>query len=123
MLSIAAAAISFSLFAEGSHEEEKLGQNLRRSLKFILLILVPLMIVFLVAGDKILLAFGGAYSREATGLLCLLVLASIPLSLNFLYFGKKRVERNMKPVILLVGLIALGTIGLSYILLEAIPKC
>jgi len=117
LLNVAGVAISFSLFAEGSYEEEKLRQNLRRSFKFILLLLVPFIFIILLVGDKILLAFGQVYSKEATNLLRLLALSSFPLSLNFIYFSKKRVEKNIKPVILLVGLIAGGTLGLSATLL------
>lgn len=110
-------AISFSLFAEGSCNEDKLGQEVRRSLKLILLILIPATLLVLLAGDKILLAFGRIYSENATRLLWILALAALPLSLNYIYFSIKRVQMKMKSVVGLTAFIAIATLGLTYVLL------
>lgn len=111
------ASISLSLFAEGSHNEKGLGQYVRRSLKFSFLILVPLVILIFVIGDKILLLFGNVYSEEATKLLWILAVSSLPLTVNTIYFFKKRVEREMKSVIGLTALTVVIVMGLSYFLL------
>jgi len=98
------AGISLSLFAEGSHNEEGLSQYVGRSLKFSFLILIPLIIIIFLIGDKILLIFGQAYSEEATTLLWVLALAALPGTVNTIYFHKKRVEKKMKTVISLSAL-------------------
>lgn len=110
-------AASLSLFAEGSYEEEKLSYEVRRSLKLILVLIVPAIVILLLLGDKILLLFGRAYSENATKLLWILALSALPLSLNHIYFSIKRVEKRMKSVIGLTVFIALATLGISYLLL------
>lgn len=110
-------ATSLSLFAEGSHAEEQLGQEVKKSLKFILLILIPAILILLLLGDKILLLFGEAYSQNATRLLWIVALSALPLSINQVYFSIRRVEKRMKGVIGLSACIAIVTLALSYILL------
>lgn len=108
---------SFSLFAEGSYNEERLPGDVRRSLKLTLLILIPAIIIIFFLGDKILLFFGAAYSENATRLLRLLALSAFPVSLNYIYFSIKRVEMQMKSVIALSAFMAVATLALSYVLL------
>jgi len=108
---------SLSLFAEGSHDEEGLTRYVRRSLKFSFLVLVPLIIIVFVIGDKILLLFGEGYSQEATRLLWILAVSSLPIAINFIYFTKKRVEKRMRSVIGLTALTVVIVLGLSYFLL------
>jgi O-antigen/teichoic acid export membrane protein len=50
--------ISQSLFAEGSNIEGKVGEDVRKSMKFISLLLIPAIIFILIFGDKFLLLFG-----------------------------------------------------------------
>ena len=58
-------AVASSLFAEGSHFEDKLGENIVRSFKFISLLLVPAAVLFVFAGKWIMLLFGENYSINA----------------------------------------------------------
>jgi len=111
---------SLSLFAEGSHDEEGLTGYVRRSLKFSFLILIPLIIIVFIIGDKILLLFGEGYSQEATRLLWMFALSSVPITINGIYLYKKRVEKKMKSVIGLNALSVVLTISLSYFLLPVI---
>jgi len=110
-------SISFSLFAEGSYDEDRLGRNTRRSLVFTFAIVVPVMLLIILIGDKILLLFASAYAENATNLLRVLAISAIPLSLNHIYFGVKRVEMKMKSVIFLNAFIAIATLALSSVLL------
>lgn len=109
-------ASATSLFAEGSHIEEKLGSYLRKSLKFMILLFFPTMVVLIALGDKLLLLFGGEYSAEGKELLWILAVAMLPASLNFLYLSVVRVEKKLKDIILVAVSVALGTLILSYIL-------
>ena len=110
-------ATSFSLFAEGSYDEENLARDVRRSLKLVLLILIPAIVIVFLLGDKILLLFGEAYSENATRLLWCLALSALPAGINTIYFGKKRVEKRMRSVMVLSALVTAAILGLSYFLL------
>jgi O-antigen/teichoic acid export membrane protein len=63
--------------------------------------------------------FGPEYSRNAATLLRLLAVSALPLAINSLYFGTKRVEKNMRVVILLIVLAGAITLGLSYLLMPS----
>ena len=110
-------AISLSLFTEGSHDEERLGRDTRRSLRLILLVIVPSVLLILLLGDKLLFLFDPAYAENATTLLWVLAFSAVPLSLNHIYFGVKRVQMRMKSVIGLTAFMAVATLVLSGILL------
>ncbi|MBA7502786.1 hypothetical protein ES706_01380 [subsurface metagenome] len=110
-------AASFSLLAEGSHNEERLASDIKRSLRLILFLLIPAIIIIFFLGDKILLFFGAVYSENATRLLRILAISALPVSLNYIYFSIKRVEMKMKGVIGLSAFIAVATLALSHVLL------
>lgn len=110
-------SVSASLFAEGSFMEEGLARDLRRSFKFLAVLLIPGIIVFILLGDKLLLVFGREYSVGGTHLLWLLFPACIPASLNLLYLSIARVEKNHKSIIAITGAIAGSTLVTSYVLL------
>jgi O-antigen/teichoic acid export membrane protein len=114
------AAVSFSLFAEGSHHEDKLGIEILRALKLLSAILLPSIIILTIFDTKILELFGTAYSENGTKLFWFLTLSAIPLSINYIYYGIKRVEKKMKAVIILSAFVACVIIGLSYLLLPRI---
>ena len=110
-------AISNSLFAEGSHSKERLGGDIKRSLKFTLVLIIPAIIIIFLLGDRILLLFGKAYSESGTRLLWLIAISALPVSLNYIYFSAKRVQMKMKGVIALSAFTTVTTLALSYILL------
>lgn len=112
-------SVSFALFAEASHNAEKLGQYVNRSLKFSFSLLIPAIIIIFLVGDKILLLFGKGYSEQATQLLWILALSALPTAVNYAYYTKKRVEKQMKTVLSLSVLSLAITLGLSYLLLPA----
>jgi len=109
--------ISTSLFAEGAHESRNMSRDLIRSLKLVLLVLVPATVIMVVFGDKFLLLYGGTYSKEGTQVLRLFSLAALPSSINFLYFSLARIEKWLKSLIFVSGAIALITIVSSYVLM------
>ena len=111
--------VSFSLFAEGSHSEEQLGHNIDRSLR-LLLVLVPVIAIVFLAGERVLALFGSAYAENATTLLWVLAVSAIPVGLNHTYFTVKRVQKRMRGVIGLSTFIAVATMVLSYLLLPRV---
>ena len=117
VLAMIPTAVSTSLFAEGSYDEEKLGSNIRRSLKMVPTILVPAVILMLVIADKLLLFFGSSYSQSAASLLRILALSTLPLAINIIYLGIKRVQKKLKLIVGLTAFVAVVTLGLAYLLL------
>jgi len=108
---------STSLFAEGSYQEETLTRDVRRSLKLIVILLLPAIGIMLAAGDKLLLVFGKEYSVEGAKLLWVLAPSAIPVSINLIYLGIARVKKRLKDVVLVAAAVAAGTLGLSYALI------
>lgn len=110
-------AASLSLLAEASFDEKYIKSQLMRSLKLIFTLLVLAIVILLLSGDKLLLIFGRDYAENATKLLWVLAGSALPLSLNYLYFTIKRVEKEMKSVIWLNAFIAVATLGIACFLL------
>jgi len=111
-------AMILSLFAESSAEPEKLRVNTIKTIKFILTILIPAIILFLFLGDKILFLFGKEYSESALKLLRILTLSTFLLGITELYVVIKRVELEIRPVIrvylLMTILTLIGCFGLIH---------
>jgi O-antigen/teichoic acid export membrane protein len=116
LVSMIPLSVAMSLFAEGSNESEKLCSNTIKSINFTFILLLPLLAVILLLGDKILLLFGKAYSENAFTLLSILVLSSIPLTITEIYISIKRVQEEVKPLIYLFTFTTIFIILCSYLL-------
>jgi Na+-driven multidrug efflux pump len=92
-------AISKSLFAEGINDRGHFRENIIRSIKFNLMISIPIVIALIITGKWILLAFGVDYSESASTLLSLLLLANLPRGINLIYVGFLRVRDHIKEMI------------------------
>ena len=100
-------AINLSLFAECSHNSDKLKANLISTLKLILIILVPATAAVILFGNYILSSFGENYSNNAYKLLILLTVSSFPYAINQIFITINRVKAKVMPIIYLNGFIAL----------------
>jgi O-antigen/teichoic acid export membrane protein len=114
------AAVSQSLFAEGSHSQEQLGREVRRCLKINFVLIAPALIILLALGNKILWLFGRVYSENTTRLIWIIAPSVVPLSINYIYLSIRRIEKRMKSAVILSSFIAVVTLVLSYILLPGI---
>jgi O-antigen/teichoic acid export membrane protein len=110
-------SVSRSLFAEGSHSEEKIKEDVAKSIKFTFLLLVPTAIVLIAAAKWILLLFGPGYSTNALLLLWLLILASLPRGINNVYIGLLRVQDRLKELLVIRGFIAISVLVPSFFLM------
>jgi O-antigen/teichoic acid export membrane protein len=110
-------SVGTSLLAEGASDESQLKNNIQRSLKMVLLLLVPAVILVWFLANKILLLYGGVYAENSASLLRWLSITSLPLTVNIIYFSIKRVQRKMKPVILMTVFMAIIVILISFLLL------
>ena len=109
--------LTTSLFAEGSHDEKRLGLNVWRSLKISCLTLVPAVILILAIAPWLLDLFGGAYAENGVTLLRILALSALPLTINIIFLDVKRVEKKLKVLVGLTAFAAIATLGLTYLLL------
>ena len=117
ILFVIPAAVSQSLFAEGSTKKESVEEYVRDSLKIIYLLIIPAIVaVFLLAG-KLLLLFGKGYSDNGSELLRVFALSGVFLGVNLTYITLLRLEKKVGEIIAISGFLALGILGLSYFLL------
>jgi O-antigen/teichoic acid export membrane protein len=120
LLLVIPSATSTSLFAEGSFEFDRLKVNLTRALKFTFILLTLGIIALFLFGKYILLFLFGLEYINSFGVLLILALGSIPFAVNSLYVAIKRVEREIKSLILVLGGIAIITLMLSYMLIYSL---
>lgn len=113
-------ATSSSLLAEGSHFEDRLRENVVKSLKSTFLLLIATAILLAAVGKWLLLAFGQGYSLNALRLLWVLCLSSLPLGVNYIYTGILRVTGRITRLITIWGCIAVSALVASYVLLPRI---
>ncbi len=113
-------ATSRSLFAEGSHFEDKLWVNAGRSLKFVFLLLVPAVVLILLLGHWLLLLFGEAYSVNGLLLLRILCVSSVFIGVNRVYTTILRVEDRIKELVLIFAFQAAAVLLGSYFVIPAV---
>ncbi|MDY6836307.1 MAG: oligosaccharide flippase family protein [Chloroflexota bacterium] len=113
-------SVSLSLFAEGSHAEENLGTNVRRSMKLVFMLLVPGALLIALLADLILNFFGEGFADNASVIVWVLALSAFPLSINHVYFGMRRAQGRMLNVITMTALIAAITLVGSYMMLSEV---
>ncbi|MCL5072423.1 MAG: oligosaccharide flippase family protein [Actinobacteria bacterium] len=75
-------ATSQSLFAEGSYSETELKEHLKKAVKIISIIIIPVIIIASLFGNYILMVFGKTYSNEGFILLKFLAISGIFISIN-----------------------------------------
>jgi O-antigen/teichoic acid export membrane protein len=119
LLTAIPAAVAQSLFAEGSHFEEELETNVRRSFKFVFLLLIPTVILVVVLGKWLLLLFGASYSANALGLLWMLAVSGLFMGVNNIYTTVLRVSNRIKKLVLIVGFVTIVLIVGSYLITPA----
>ena len=104
-------------FCGGAHEAGNVGDDIVKSLKLILLIVFPAAVLMIIFSRDLLLLYGGTYSAEGTQVLRLFSLSVLPASINLLYFSLARIEKWLKSLLLISGMMAVLTILCSILLL------
>jgi len=118
LLFIIPSAVGISLLSEMSHEERRYEEKIKKAAKFIAMLLLPAVIIFLLLGDKLLLLFGASYSANASTALQIFAISSIPLAVNGVFVAIKNAKKEVRYVILVNAAIALGTLILSYLVMK-----
>ena len=112
-------AISQSLFAEGSHFEDKLRSNVFKSIKFAFLLLIPAIIILFLMGKWFLLLFGTNYSTNGLMLLWTLGLSSLFVGINSIYISILRIKNRLIELISISGFITTTVLLGSYFIMPA----
>ncbi len=105
-------SFSSSLFVEGSHGEP-LPKKTLKSLLGMFSILIPMVLFFYFFGAFFLEFLGKDY-LEGLNLLKVLTLSSFFVAVCSTYISLKKIQKDVKSLVLLGGLIFMLTIGLSY---------
>jgi len=111
-------ATSQSLFAEGSHSETDLKMNLKKSVKIILLLLIPTITFVIIFGKYILLAFGKEYSTGGIIFLKLLTISSLFISVNHIGSAILNIKHKVKIMIMLNIISTMIIFSLSLVLIN-----
>lgn len=106
--------VAQSLFAEGSHFEDTLERDVRRSYKFIFILLIPAIVLLLVLGKWLLLAFGTDYSENALMLLRVLTISGVFVGINSVYYTILQLKHRIRELIVIAGFTTLSALVTSY---------
>lgn len=111
-------AVSRSLLAEGSTNPNRIKKNIFKSLKFTFIILGLASIFIIIFGRLILGLFGTGYSSNAFDILIVLSLASFPFTIVQLFASLKRIQKDIKPVIMVNVGVGVITIFFGYLMMQ-----
>ena len=106
-------ALSTSLFVEGSHGEG-LKKGTIKSLRAIILLMIPAALILYFAGGWLLGLIGKDYAASGLELLRIMVVSSFFMAISSIYMTIKKVQKDIWGLILLSGLIFSLLIGLGY---------
>jgi O-antigen/teichoic acid export membrane protein len=112
-------AASQSLFAEGSHFEDELRINANKAMRFALVLLVPAVILVVLLGKWLLLAFGSSYSSHALTLLWILGASSIFVGINSVYYTTLLVRHRIRELLVLRGFITIAVLVTSVLIMPS----
>lgn len=112
-----APAIGNALFAEGAHEPEHLGRDVRRAARQVAMLAGPPALVLLVAGPLILGFFGPGYAEEGDTLLMILVAAAAFDSVLQLALAVLRVRHRLQDAALATWATLIVAIAATWFLL------
>jgi O-antigen/teichoic acid export membrane protein/peptidoglycan/xylan/chitin deacetylase (PgdA/CDA1 family) len=112
-------AVSFSLFAEGSHAPRELRRQVRVSVVATAAVLGPLLLVLLLGGPYVMAAFGPSYPEHVVPLLTLLALSALPEAVTNIYVSVLRVKERLRFAAGLTIAVAVLMLGLAWFLLPS----
>ncbi|MFM2340106.1 MAG: hypothetical protein RLZZ360_742 [Candidatus Parcubacteria bacterium] len=119
-------ATTQSLFAEGSHNEDNIIIELKKSIIFISIFIIPAIVVIYFAAHFLLSFFGEDYAQSGTSLLIMLSFATIPYAVIIIAKAIFKVTKKSHYLLLCATLVAVmeimfvfyfisyGLIGIGY---------
>lgn len=120
VLLVISPSVARSLFAEGANSPTQLRRAARSAGVILGSILLPAMVVFLLAGQLLLSAFGPEYPTHSIDLLQLIVFSAIPDAITNVYVSVLRVENRLQTAMVINVGMGVGTLLLSWLLLPSL---
>ena len=111
--------MAISLSVEGAGRRSEVGPGMRRMLRLLVGLQLPLVVVIVIFAPLILQIFGRAYSDEGAMLLRLLALGVLPHGVNALCMGVARVRRQLRVLFAIQAAQAVLFVALTVVLLPA----
>jgi O-antigen/teichoic acid export membrane protein len=109
-------AVSTALFVEGSHNLP-LKENVLKSVKLILILLVPALIIIFLFGDKVLLLFSKEYSEQSFEMLQLFAVSSIFFAVTSIFISIKKIQKDIRMINYVNFALSVMIIGFGYVAL------
>ena len=109
--------LAMSLLAEGSNDPRALWVLSRKAVAGGLAAAVIGAVFLLLLGDKVLYVFGRDYATEGATLVRIVALSALPAAVVNVYVGALRVTKRVGELLIIAGVVAGTTMGLSYALL------
>jgi O-antigen/teichoic acid export membrane protein len=118
LLFVIPSATTNSLFAEGSYDENGLGKQIKKSIRIISILLIPSIVIIVLFGNYILLAFGSEYSSAGFNFLRIMALSGIFVGINSIFGGILKVKKNIRRILYtnMIGMVVI--LGGSFILIR-----
>ena len=113
-------SLASSLFAEGSHDPERLKSQLRTSIRLLGLLLPVATLLIAITGHAVLSIFGPAYADQGYWLLIVIAVAAIPDAVTNYFVAVERVRGRLRVAATLNTLIAITALGVAWTLLPEV---
>ena len=110
-------SMSNSLLAESSNGED-LWKSVRKAIRLNLLLLIPGILLFIIFGKFVLNMFNHNYGENASTVLIILALASIPLSMINMFNTVRNAQKRVMSTVKINAIVAIITIILSIPLMK-----
>ncbi|MFN3692852.1 MAG: lipopolysaccharide biosynthesis protein [Candidatus Paceibacteria bacterium] len=107
-------ATTQSLFAEGSHNEANIFTELKKSIMFISIFIIPAILIIYFSADFLLGFFGEDYAQSGANLLIMLSLVTIPYSVIIIAKAIFKVTKKTHYLLFCAALVAGLEISLVY---------
>jgi O-antigen/teichoic acid export membrane protein len=114
-LGIVPGVITQALFAEGTHEPNNIKKLILKSALLIFAILIPAIIILVLFGKYLLLAFGKQYSEEGIKFLQIVSFSAIFTSINYLITTILNIKADLKKILFMSIFGSLLMILLTYL--------
>lgn len=114
VLGIIPSGLSQSLFAEGSHDSQKISQNGLRVLILSLALTIPAAGLMIIFGNWLMVFFGPEYAEHGTILLQFLSISVIPQCINTIFITVNQVRKKVFLIVVQTGVSAVIALGLGY---------
>lgn len=116
LLFVIPTAVSTSLLVEGSHNSP-LKENVLKSTRLILKLLIPAIVLIFAIGDKILLLFSQEYSEQSIQMLQLISASCFFSSVTSIFISIKNIQKDVSIINYVNFTLAILIIGIGYIAL------